>query len=130
MVAYLGWAAYAASTRYSNAVLLSERQAHTILGKEGYEYIFEPSTQILIDKIKPNRAEIMLYVILKDYLPFPTGSECTFPDQDICNWMDISMFYGHDPGPAIRKTMFYAAIAALLSAGGAYLLWRARRPTH
>jgi len=46
LIVYLGWTFYDAYNRYSNAVLLAERHAHTIIGKEGYEYIFEPSTWI------------------------------------------------------------------------------------
>ena len=46
LIVYLGWTFYDAYNRYSNAVLLAERHAHTIIGKEGYEYIFEPSTWV------------------------------------------------------------------------------------
>jgi hypothetical protein len=116
LIVYLRWAFYDIATRYLNAVLLSERLAHTIIGKEGYEYIFEPSTQVLIDKIKPQKGEIILYVFLEDYLPFKIRSECTFPDQDICNWMNIHMFYGHDPRPTLRKITLYASIIALFVA--------------
>jgi len=113
---YFGRTFYDAFTRYSNAVLLAERHAHTIIGKEGYEYIFEPSTWVLIDKIKPNKREIIFCVFLEDYLPFQIGSECTFPDQDICNWMNIHIFYGHDPRPVLFKIILYASIIALLVA--------------
>ena len=126
LIVYLGWAFYDISKRYSKAVRLSERQAHTILGKEGYEYIFEPSTQVLIDKIKPNRAAILAYVFLKDYTPFQSGSECAYPDQDICHWMDIRMFYGHDPGPALRNMVLSASIIALLAAFATRALGLAR----
>ena len=111
---YFGWTFYDAFTRCSNAVLLAERHAHTIIGKEGYEYIFEPSTWVLIDKIKPNKDEIIFYVFLQDYLPLQIRSKCTFPDQDVCNWMNIHILYGHDPKPIIRKTALYASISALL----------------
>jgi hypothetical protein len=114
--AYFFGGFYDAFTRYSNAVLLAERHAHTVIGKEGYEYIFEPSTWVLIDKIKPNKGEIIFYVFLEDYLPLRIGSECTFPDQDVCNWMNIHILYGHDPESVIRKTALYALIIALLVA--------------
>jgi hypothetical protein len=128
LIGYLGWAFIDIATRYLNAVQLSERHAHTIIGKEGYEYIFEPSTQVLIDKIKPQKREIVLYVFLEDYLPFQIRSECTFPDQDICNWMNIHMFYGHDPRHTLRKITLYAAIIALLAAFTTHVVKVAKPP--
>ncbi len=104
LILYLGWAFYDASNRYDHAVMLAERHAHTTVGKEGYEYIFEPSTQILIDKIKPRRWEIIFYVFRKDYLPFQSGSECIFHDQWMCSWLDIHIFYGNDPIPLLRRS--------------------------
>jgi hypothetical protein len=120
----LGWAIYAASTRYTNALVWDERQAHTIVGKEGYEYIFEPNTHVLLDRIKPNGVKIVLYIAMKDYLPSLNRTECTFPDQLICDWLNIDIFYGHDPKPEIRKMILYAAIIGLILAGGFYLLTR------
>ena len=99
LILYLVWAFHAASTRYNDAVVLAERYAHTTVGKEGYEYIFEPNTQILIDRVKPQKWQIIFYVFLKDYLPFQSGLECIFPDQGMCNWIDIHLFYGNDPIP-------------------------------
>ena len=119
---YFGWTFYDAFTRYSNAVLLAERHAHTTIGKEGYEYIFEPSTWVLIDKIKPNKEEIIFYVFLEDYLPFQIGSECTFPDQDVCNWMNTHILYGHDPEPALHKIILYASISAFFVAFAAQVV--------
>ncbi len=103
LILYLGWALYDASVRYDKAVILAERYAHTNVGKEGYEYIFEPDTQILIDKIKPRKWEIIFYVFLKDYLPFQSRLVCIFPDQGMCNWIDIHLFYGNDPIPFLRR---------------------------
>jgi hypothetical protein len=123
LIVYLGWSLNDSSLRYAHALSLSERRAHTTLGKEGYEYIFEPSTHILVDKIKPtNRSVIIFYIFRKDYLPFQGGSECTFRDVDICNWMDIQVFYGHDPTPARREAMLYGTIVGLVFAGGFFLL--------
>lgn len=116
LIIYLGWVFYDIHTRYSNAVHVAELHAHTIIGREGYEYIFEPSTQILIDKIKTNPGDIIFYVFLKDYLPFHIEPECPFQDQGSCTWLDIHLFYGHDPRPLLRKIILYAAVIALFFA--------------
>lgn len=119
---YLGWAIYTASMRYSNALALSESRAHTTLGKEGYEYIFEPSTHLLVDKIQPLGREISFFVLKKDYLPFHRGYDCSFLDQNNCIWMDINIFYDHDPAPMVQKMSLYAAIIVLIFGGGFFLL--------
>lgn len=103
---------------------MDERQAHTIVGKEGYEYIFEPNTHVLIDRIKPNGVKIVLYIFRKEYLPSFNRTDCTFPDQLVCEWINFEIFYGYDPKPEIFKMILFAAIIGLIPAGGFYLLTR------
>lgn len=122
LIVYLGWAYHTSSQRFNYAERLAEGRAHTIIGKEGYEYIFEPWTQTLLDKIMPNRQVIIFYILAKDYLPGLNKTGCMLADQDICKWVDILVFYYHDPTPAIRQMLAYATIISLLTAGGVYLL--------
>jgi len=96
LAGYLGWAFYNTSLEYSNAVMLSTRRAHTNVGREGYEYIFEPFTHVFIDRVLPNGKAIIFYVVQKRYLPSLSGVECTYPDPEICKWIRINSFFGHD----------------------------------
>ena len=84
LIIYLGGAINDASMRYLRAAAISENRAHTRVGKDGYEYIFEPNTQIYIDKILPNSTIIITTIVLQDYLPFNIDSGCGFLDIDIC----------------------------------------------
>lgn len=122
LIIYLGGAINDASIRYARAATISENRAHTRVGKEGYEYIFEPNTQIFIDKILPNGNIIIANIVLQDYLPFNIDSGCGFLDKDICTWMRFNVFYSHDPTPMILRLIFYASITALLTGAGFYLL--------
>ena len=124
LIGYLGWAFYTTSIRYTNVVRISERRAHTIVGKEGYEYIFDPFTHVYIDRIKPNGRAIISYIVLKNYLPSLSGSECTFPDSEICRWISINLHFGPDQRTELGKMIFYSSILGLVSAGGIYLLMR------
>jgi hypothetical protein len=123
---YLSLALYSAYQRYSAAVAVSEGRAHTILGKEGYEYIFEPSTQLLVDKIKPQGREISIYIMREDYLPTRRGQACTFPDPDICLWMAVQVFQDHDPAAQRRAFILSAVLLGLGVGGGFYLLTKVR----
>ena len=118
LLVYLGWAFYTSSNRYAEAVLRAESVAHTNIGKEGYEYIFEPGTHTLVDRIKPNGTAISLYVLLIDYISFQSGTECSYPDPVVCEWMALHIFYGHDPAPMARRMGLCAAFLGLLCAMG------------
>lgn len=124
LIIYMGGAINDASMRYARAAAISENRAHTRVGKEGYEYIFEPNTQIFIDKILPNSSIIIAAIVLQDYLPFNIDSGCGFLDIDICTWLRFDIFYYHDQTPTILKLIFFASIAALLTGVGFYLLSR------
>ncbi len=122
LIIYLGGAIIDASMRHAHAVTISENRAHTRVGIEGYEYIFEPNTQIFIDKILPNRNIIIANIVLQDYLLFNIDSGCIFLDKEICAWMHFEIFYFHDQTPMILKLILYGSITALLTGAGFYLL--------
>ncbi len=122
LAAYLGWAFYETSLRFTGVLSLSERQAHTIVGKEGYEYIFDPTTQVYIDRIKPNSTAIVTYIVLKNYLPSLRGRECTFPDPEACLWITHNLHFGQDQRAERGDMILYASLLGLVSAGVAYLL--------
>lgn len=124
LIIYMGGAINDASMRYARAAAISENRAHTRVGKEGYEYIFEPNTQIFIDKILPNSSIIIAAIVLQDYLPINIDSGCGFLDIDICTWLRFDIFYYHDQTPAILRLILFASIAALLTGVGFYLLSR------
>ena len=122
LIIYLGGAINDASIRYARAVTISDNRAHTRVGIEGYEYIFEPDTQIFIDKILPNGNIIIANIVLQDYLPFNIDSGCGFLDIDICKWMRFDIYYSHDQTPTILRLVLYASITALLTGVVFYLL--------
>ena len=124
LIIYLGGAINDASRRYARAVTISTNRAHTRVGREGYEYIFEPNTHIFIDKILPNGNIIIATIVLQDYLPFDVDSGCGFLDIDICTWMRFDIFYYYDQTPAVLRLILYASITALLTGIGFYLLSR------
>jgi len=124
LIIYLGGAINDALVRYTRAMTISTNRAHTRVGREGYEYIFEPNTQIFIDKILPNGTIIIATIVLQDYLPINIDSGCGFLDIDICTWMRFDIFYYHDQTPAVLRLILYASIAALLTGVGFYLLSR------
>jgi hypothetical protein len=121
LIQYVGSAIHSASMRYATAMNIAKNRAHTRVGIEGYEYIFEPNTQIFVDKILPNGTKIIVYIVLQDYLPFKIFSRCWFLDQDVCKWIEFNIFYTHDPTPTIRKITLYASITALTIGVGFYL---------
>jgi hypothetical protein len=121
---YLGAAFYSTSKNFDFAVQESEQHAHTIIGKEGYEYIFEPSTQILIDRIKPNSIKIISYLVLHDYLFFRSRSDCTYPDPFVCNWILIQMNPDLYQPMQPWRFMLILLISGLVAGGGFYLLTR------
>ncbi len=123
-IIYIGGAINDALLRYTRAAAISENRAHTRVGKEGYEYIFEPNTQIFIDKILPNSSIIIATIVLQDYLPINIDSGCGFLDIDICTWMRFDIFYYHDQTPTILRLILFASIAALLTGAGFYILSR------
>ena len=122
LILYFGGAIHDASMRYARAKNISRNRAHTTVGREGYEYIFEPNTQIFIDKILPNGNIIITHIVLRDYLPFNLVSGCRFLDKDICTWMSFNVFRSYDQTPMILRLILYASIAALLTGAGFYLL--------
>ncbi len=122
LVTYLGWAFYTTSVIYSKAIGSAEQQAHTIVGKEGYEYIFEPTTQIFIDRIKPNGRAIVSYLVLKNYLPSLGGPECTYPDSEICKWLEINMHFGQDQRAGIRNKVLYSSLLGVILSAAFYYL--------
>ena len=122
LILYFGGAFHDGSSRYARAMNISKNRAHTQVGKEGYEYIFEPNTQIFIDKILPNKNIIITHIVLSDYLPFDLVSGCRFLDQDICMWIRFNVFYFHEPTPMIIRLILYASITALLTGAGFYRL--------
>ena len=126
LIIYMGGAIDDAYMRYGRAVTISTNRAHTRVGIEGYEYIFEPNTHIFIDKILPNGSIIIATIVLQDYLPFDVDSGCGFLDIDICTWMRFDVFYYHEQTPAVLRLILYASIAALLTGVGFYLLTRPR----
>jgi hypothetical protein len=123
LLLYFGGAIHDGARRYSRALDISRNQAHTVVGREGYEYIFEPNTQIFIDKILPTNEHIIItHIVFSDYLPFDLISGCRFLDQDICMWMRLNILYHHDPKPRIHQLFLYASISALLIGSVFYLL--------
>lgn len=126
LLVYLVGAAVSAANRFTFALEFSKERAHTVIGREGYEYIFEPNTQILLDKIMPNQSAIVLHIIWQDYLPFTIHERCLFDDPHICAWMDILVFYEHDPSPLVRQILLVALIAGLITAAFVYVLSRPR----
>jgi hypothetical protein len=111
-----------ASKRYMHAETISKNRAHTRVGKEGYEYIFDPQTQIFIDKILPNKNIIITSIVLLDYLPLNTNYIRELLDNDVYSWMRFEIFYPYDPLPVVIRLLIYASIAALLFGFGFYLL--------
>ena len=91
VIIYFGSAIQDASTRYAHAMNISKNRAHTRVGKEGYEYIFDPDTQIFIGKILPNGNMIITYIVVSDYMPFDFISGCRFLDRDICLWIRFNI---------------------------------------
>ena len=124
LIVYMGGAIHDAALRYASAAAISKSQAHTNVGKEGYEYIFEPNTQIFIDKILPNRNLIIANIVIEDYLPLDLNSDCRYLDKDICTWIRFSVLFPHDPTRVVLRLILLASIAALLAGGGYYLLSR------
>lgn len=122
IICYLGGTHHEASQRYVEAESLAKEEAHTRVGREGYEYIFEPKTQILIDKILPNRGKIIASILRVDYLPPWGDSSCGWVSGDICTWMKREILYYHDPVESIRHHALYASTAALLAGMGYVLL--------
>jgi hypothetical protein len=122
LIIYLGGAINDAYQRYSRAAAISTARAHTRVGREGYEYIFEPNTQIFLDKILPNRNKIIANILLQDYLPIFLDSGCGSLDVDICNWMRIEILYYHDPTDSILRLILYASITAMMVGIGLSML--------
>ena len=121
-ILYLGGALQDAKVRTASAMEISYNRAHTRVGKEGYEYIFDPDTHIFIDKILPNGNTIIINVVLIDYMPFKRIPECRFLEKDICSWMHQNILYFHDPTPTIRRLAIFSLVVALLVGVGFYLL--------
>ena len=126
LIIYLGGAIKDASRRYARAASISKAHAHTNVGREGYEYIFEPNTQIFIDKILPNDTIIVAIIVVQDYLFIDLDSGCGLLDKDICTWLRFDVFYDHDQRAVILKLVLYASITALLTGAGFYLLTKSR----
>jgi hypothetical protein len=122
LIVYLVWAFQRASTIFSDAVMRSEARAHTIVGKEGYEYIFDPTTHVFIDRIKPHGTAIITYLVRKHYLPSLEGPECTFPDREACRWINANIHLGRNHRIDRRNMALYASTLGLVCAGGYYLL--------
>ena len=120
LILYFGCAYQDAARRYQHAEAASRNQAHTLVGVEGYEYIFEPNTQILIDKILPNRNRIIAHIVLTDYQPFKLGVGHKFLDPDIYTWTQLNVLYHHEPAPAIRRYILFTSLASFLTAAGTY----------
>jgi len=114
LITYLAGATLYANRRYQQALAISKSKAHTVLGKEGYEYIFDPDTHILVDKILPNDALILTHIVLSDYLGLDSVTACTTLDPEICQWIQFNVLYFHDPQAEILKLLVYAAGAAAL----------------
>ena len=119
---YLGWAFYITSTRYSTAVFQSEYQAHTIVGQEGYEYIFDPTTQVYIDRIKPKGSAIISYLVLKNYLPSLNSHRCTYSDPETCRWIRLNMHFSRTEREAIRKMLIVSSSLGIIAATAFYFL--------
>lgn len=128
LIIYLGGAYSDASRRYAHAASISKSHAHTNVGREGYEYIFEPNTQIFIDKILPNEAIITAVILIQDYLFIGLDSGCGFLDVDICAWLRFDVFYSYDQTPLVLRLVAYASLAALLAGSGIYLLFKTASP--
>ena len=124
LIIYLGGAINEASRRYARAASISEGRAHTNVGREGYEYIFEPNTHIFIDKILPNDRIIIAIIVMQDYLFFDLDYGCAILDIDICTWMRFNIFYLQDQTAVILRLVSYASITALLTGAGVFLLSR------
>ena len=115
IIIYSAGAIRDANQRYQFAEAISTNRAHTRVGKEGYEYIFDPNTQIFIDKILPNREMINAHIVMHDYFPSYSGSGCEHLDVDICTWMRFNIFYPHDQNPIVIRLLISASTAAVLS---------------
>lgn len=124
LIIYLGGAINDASRRYARAASISKAHAHTNVGREGYEYIFEPNTQIFIDKILPYRTTIIAIIVAQDYLSIELDSGCGLVDVDICTWLRFDVFYGHDQTALVIRLLLYASITAILTGAGFSLLYR------
>lgn len=120
VIVYLGGISHEAFRRYVTAENIAIEQAHTRVGLEGYEYIFEPNTQILIDKIIPNRFKVIASIVRVDYLPFPEEDGCGWVEGDICRWMKYRILYFHNPHETIQEYILYASIASLLTGAVSY----------
>ncbi len=127
LITYLGGAINDAYLRYTRAAAISTARAHTRVGREGYEYIFEPNTQIFLDKILPNRNIIIANILLQDYFPNNLDSGCGSLEVDICNWMRFGILYYHDPTAGIIRLVLYASSAAILAGIGFFLLSQSSR---
>jgi hypothetical protein len=121
IIVYLAGATHDAAIRYQRALAISKSKAHTVLGKEGYEYIFDPDTHILVDKILPNDALILTHIMLTDYLGLDLVSGCTTLDSEICQWIQFNVLYYHDPRSEILNLIYYAAGAAVVVGIGIWL---------
>ena len=102
---------------------------HTTIGKEGYEYIFEPNTQTLLDKILPNQTRLIAAIVLEDYLPFGQDEGCWFFDGSACEWLQFNVLYGHDPSPVVQRLVRVASISAILVGIWTFLKYRSSGST-
>lgn len=121
LIVYLAGATWFANLRYRQALVVAKSQAHTVLGKEGYEYIFDPDTQILVDKILPNDLLILTHIVMSDYLGLDLVSDCKTLDPNICQWIQMNVRYFHNPQTEILKLMVYAGGAAVVVGMGSWL---------